>query len=138
MYIDGLVTSTDSSATYAGSATLYASAFNMANSAQLCANTACNFATWNPNTEMLLIVATGSGTAISMSNSVKFQGGFFTNATIAMSNSVSLMGPMIGGDLVWGNSVTVQPLPAINTLPIGAPGAPNVHAQPGPLGYTTG
>jgi Tfp pilus assembly protein PilX len=136
MYMDGPVTSTDASATYQGSATLYVGTFTMANTAQLCSNTGCDFASWNPNTEMLLIVATAaSGTAIGMSQSVKFQGGLFANAAINFANSVAIMGPMIGGDLVWGNSVTVQPLPSINTLPIGAPGTPNVHAQPGPLVY---
>ena len=30
------------------------------------------------------------------------------------------------------------PLPVINTLPLGAPGNPNVHAQPGPILYQGG
>jgi hypothetical protein len=113
--------------------------FSMGTTAQLCANTGCDFDTWNPNTEMLMIVAAGSASPnVSLTNSVKFQGGFFSNNAVSMQNSVQVMGPMVAGTFNWGNSVTVKPLPTINTLPLGAPGNPNVHAQPGRLSYRTG
>lgn len=136
IFIDGNVTTSDSSATYQGTASIYVGgtfSFSGQN-AKLCANTNCDFTTWNPNTEMLIMVANGSGNAINLNGSNnKFQGGLFCNptATANLSGSnVEVQGPVICGRFAWGTNTALKPLPTISQLPLGAPINPNVHAVP--------
>src|SRR3712207_65290 len=103
IFIDGNVTMGDTQATYQGSASLYVGGtFTFTgNGASLCANATCDFTSWNPNTEMLLILANGSGNAITFSgNADRFQGGLFCNPTSTMylgGNTIQIMGPIICG-----------------------------------------
>ena len=136
IFIDGNVTVGDTNASYQGTASLYINGtFTFSgNGATLCANATCDFTTWNPNTEMLIVIANGSGNAISFAgNNDNYQGGLFCNATstISMSgNSGTIQGPMICGGFSFSNNVVLKPLPSITQLPLGAPLNPNVHAVP--------
>jgi hypothetical protein len=138
MYIDGSVYSDNGVVNlYSGSATLYLSGtFSITNSTKFCGSTAgaaCDFSTWTPNSNMLVVVAhgnNGSGYSVSMSNSTKWQGGFFATNGIDLGQSSIDEGPMFASGINLGNSVQVKPLPTITNLPLGAPLSPNVHAAP--------
>jgi hypothetical protein len=138
MYIDGSVYANNGVVDlYTGSATLYISGvFSISNSTKICgatAGAACDFSTWSPNSNMLVVVAhgnNGSGYSVSMSNSTKWQGGFFASNGIDLGQSSIDEGPMFSSGINLGNSVQVKPLPAITNLPLGAPLSPNVHAAP--------
>lgn len=137
IFIDGSATVTASLAKYVGSATLYLSGtFTMSNSSKLCggiSGASCDFGSWDPNSNMLIIVANGndgSGNSIALNNSVYFQGGFEATNNIMVSNSAQFEGPMIGSSLNINNSVSAKPFPLISNVPLGAPGNPNVYADP--------
>jgi hypothetical protein len=136
IFIDGNVTTSDATATYQGAASLYVGGtFSFSGSnAKLCANVNCDFTTWNPNTEMLIVIANGSGNAINLNGSNnKFQGGLFCNPTATANISgtnVEIQGPVICGHFSWGTNTMLRPLPSITQLPLGAPLNPNVHAVP--------
>ncbi len=138
MYIDGSVYSDNGVVDlYNGSATLYLTGtFSITNSTKICGSTAgvnCDFTTWSPNSNMLIVVAhgnNGSGYSVSMANSTKWQGGFFAANGIDLGQSSIDEGPMFSSGINLGNSVQVRPLPAITNLPLGAPLTPNVHAAP--------
>ena len=100
---------------YSGSATLYLTGtFSITNSTKFCGVTAtatCDFTTWQPNSNMLIIVAhgdNGSGYSISMANSTKWQGGFYTTKSIDLGQSSIDEGPMFSGGINIGNSVPGQ------------------------------
>ncbi len=138
MYIDGSVYSDNGVVNlYSGSATLYLTGtFSLTNSTKFCGITAtlwCDFSTWAPNSNMLVVVAhgdNGSGYSVAMSNSTKWQGGFFAMHNIDLGQSSIDEGPMFAAGITLGNSVQVRPLPTITNLPLGAPLTPNVHAGP--------
>ena len=138
MYIDGSVYSDNGAVNfYTGSATLFISGvFSVTNSTKFCGATSgatCDFSTWSPNSNMLIVVAhgnNGSGYSVSMANSTKWQGGFFAKNGIDLGQSSIDEGPMFSAGINLGNSVQVRPLPTITNLPLGAPLAPNVHAAP--------
>src|SRR3954447_5274181 len=144
MYIDGSVYSDNGVINlYSGSATLYLTGyFLITNSTKICGATAgvlCDFTTWAPNSNMLVVVAhgdNGSGYSIAMSNSTKWQGGFYAKKGIDLGQSSIDEGPMFATNINLSNSVTVKPLPTITNLPPGAPISPNVHAAPAPPSYT--
>jgi hypothetical protein len=138
MYIDGSVyTNNGVVNTYSGSATLNVSGtFSISGSTKICGSTAgaaCDFTTWTPNSNILVVVAhgdNGSGYSVAMANSTKWQGGFFAKNGIDLGQSSIDEGPMFASNINLSNSVTVKPLPAITNLPLGAPISPNVHASP--------
>ncbi len=144
MYIDGSVYSDNGVINlYSGSATLYLTGvFLITNSTKICGASAgvlCDFSTWTPNSNMLVVVAhgdNGGGYSVAMSNSTKWQGGFFAKKGIDLGQSSIDEGPMFATNINLSNSVTVKPLPTITNLPLGAPVVPNVHAAPTPPSYT--
>jgi Tfp pilus assembly protein PilX len=125
---------------YNGQATLYLSGtFRISGS--LCGGivgSACDFSAWNPNTEMLTIVAesTGgqnsAGTSIAVTNNGSFQGGLFATGAIEFSNNSKSDGPMVGTHIIMANNMTSDSFPTITTVPVGMPGNPAVYAQPNP------
>lgn len=145
IYIDGSVLIDDNTLIkYSGHASLYLSGtFRMTNGqTRLCAawsGNDCDFATWNPNQNMLIIVAhgdDGSGNSIQFQQGVQFQGGLFAENAIDLGESSRSEGPMIGRTVKVGQSVQIKPLPLIETLPLGAPGIPNTHATPQKPSFT--
>ena len=146
VYIDGNVSIGDGSVDeYNGQATLYASGYITVNGSMCgkrnAGNTACDFANWNPNTEMWILAAhgdNGSGYSVVFPNNAVWEGGVYATNSIDLSNNGTIEGPIIGGSAVFSNNVTVNPFPVITTVPVGAPGNPNVYAQPNPPGGYSG
>ena len=98
----------------------------------------CDFNTWNPNTEMFMIVTNGSGglagtgNGILVDNNGQFQGGLFANQAISFMNNSHADGPLVGSTINFINNVTAYTFPTITNVPVGMPSNPEVYAQPNP------
>jgi hypothetical protein len=141
VFIDGSLTISQT-VTYSGRGSIYvAGSINWPNQlTNVCANTSCDFTTWDPNKNMLMLVDLG-GNVNFTGNTDKFQGSIFTqpSATVNFSGqSINYQGPLVAGHVTYGNNVVMKPLPSINNLPPGAPLAVNARAVPGRLTYTSG
>src|SRR5206468_3506445 len=120
IYIDGSV-KVSQNATYNGQATMYLSGtMNFVGS--LCGvptGSSCVFSNWNPNTEMLTIVANGSGgqinpgDSIMLQNSQYFQGGLFGTNNVEYGNNASSDGPVMGSQIILSNNVATNAFPNI-------------------------
>jgi hypothetical protein len=143
IYIDGSIKITNNATNqYNGQATLYISGTLLIyNNAKLCGGIVsgnCDFAAWNPNTEMLTIVAdgvggqAGAGNSILVDNNSQFQGGLFATGNISLTNNAKSDGPMVANQLIFTNNVQNDSFPTITTVPVGMPGNPAVYAQPNP------
>ncbi len=126
--------------TYNGQATLYLSG-TFRQTGSLCGSVsggACAFATWNPNTELLTIVANGNGGQVNPGDSVQvdnnnsIQGGLFGTNAIEFGNNVSVGGPVVGSQILLSNNLTTYNFPTITSVPVGMPSNPAVYAQPNP------
>ena len=126
--------------TYNGQATLYLSGTFYANGS-LCAKfsgSACDFASWNPNTELLTIVANGSGGQVNPGNSIQFannfsfEGALYGTNAIEFGNNVNIGGPIVGSQILLSNNLTTNNFPVVTTVPVGMPSNPAVYAQPNP------
>jgi len=141
IFIDGSATiSNDATNQYNGQATIYLSGtFKM--NGKLCAAVSgsnCDFANWNPNTEMLSFVTNGSGgqnaagNGIEFANNSSFEGALYSSATVSFGENAFSDGPIVGANIVLSNNVTTQPFANVVTVPVGMPGNPAVYAQPNP------
>ena len=139
IFIDGSAKVTQAS-NYNGQATLYLSG-TMLFSSSLCGTPnggSCNFANWNPNTEMFTVVAqgtggqNGAGISIDLPNNQYFQGGLFATGDVNYSNNSSSDGPIMADEIFFSNNVTTNAFATITTVPVGMPGNPAVYAQPNP------
>ncbi len=127
---------------YNGQATLYLSGTLLINnSSKLCGGVSgsdCNFAAWNPNTELLTIVTEGSGgpagvgNGIYVENNAQFQGGLFAQSAVEFSNNARSDGPIVGSTVKLSNNVHNDQFPTVTIVPVGLPGNPLVYAQPNP------
>ena len=144
IYIDGsIVMENNVLITYEGQATLYLSGTFTINggSQRFCAawsGTNCDFDAWNPNEDMLIIVAHGvdaDGDSINFINAVQFQGGFYADGNIDLGQSSLSEGPMMGHTIKIAQSGQIRPLPPMTNVPVGAPGNPTTHATPQPPVY---
>jgi hypothetical protein len=126
--------------TYNGQATLYLSGTFRA-TGSLCASvsgSACSVAGWNPNTELLTIVANGNGgqvnpgDSILIDNNYWFQGALFGTNAIEFGNNVNIDGPVVGSQIILSNNLTTNTFPIIDTVPVGMPSNRTVYAQPNP------
>jgi Tfp pilus assembly protein PilX len=141
IFIDGSATISNGSVnTYNGQATLYLSGTFYANGS-LCAavsGSACNFAGWSPDKEMLMIVANGSGgqvnpgDGIQIANNFSYQGGLYATNAVEFGNNVNVDGPIVGSQIVLSNNLTTNAFPFITTVPVGMPSNSEVYAQPNP------
>ena len=127
---------------YNGKATLYLSGTFLVKNTKFCGGisadgTTCDFNTWNPNTEMLIVVAAGSGGQVPTGDSIQlvsayFQGGLWGEQNIELDTTSQTEGPMIAGTEVVGQKVITHAFPIIEEIPVGAPGVPVVYADPDP------
>jgi hypothetical protein len=141
IYIDGSAKISNGAVnTYNGQATLYLSGTFYANGS-LCAavsGSACNFAGWNPDHELLMIVANGNGgqvnpgDGIQIANNFSFQGGLYATNAVEFGNNVNVDGPIVGSQIVLSNNLTTNAFPFITTVPVGMPSNDEVYAQPNP------
>lgn len=129
--------------TYAGQGTLYLSGTFLLKNSLLCAvsnGSSCDTANWDPNTRLLIVVANGNGdNGLPVGDSAQFvsaifQGGVYATNTIDIDTTSSVIGPIVGRTVNLGQSTSAT-FPFIMIVPSGAPGNPNVYAQPGPPIY---
>ncbi len=139
IFIDGSA-KVSQTANYNGQATLYLSGTMLFNGS-LCGvptGASCVFSNWNPNTEMLTIVANGTGgqvntgDSIMLANNQYFQGGLFGTGNVEYGNNANSDGPIMGSQVILANNVNTNSFPNITTVPVGMPGNPEVYAQPNP------
>lgn len=140
VFIDGSARVTNSLASYNGQSTLYLSGTFLI-SGKLCggiSGSECDFSNWNPNTEMLTIVAegnggqAGTGNSILVNNNGQFQGGLFGTSAVEFTNNARSDGPIVGSTVKLANNVQNDQFPTLTVVPTGMPGNPVVYAQPNP------
>jgi hypothetical protein len=134
-----------------GQAVLYISGTFSSNNTRLCGwdtlhdqaavtGSVCDFSKWTPNTSMLMVVAHGSTTSISLGggNGCYVQGAFYSMNLADFGQQCRVEGPVISSTMSVGQGVTMKPLPGITDLPVGAPGNPNTSGVPEAPGYSGG
>ena len=143
IYIDGSATISNGALNqYNGQATIYLSG-TLYMSGKLCGGVSganCDFASWNPNTEMLTFVANGigpngsvpNGDSINLANNSSFQGALYATGNLEYGNNSYSDGPMVGSQIILSNNVSTQAFGTVTTVPVGMPGNPEVYAQPNP------
>lgn len=143
VFIDGSVSITNGALNmYNGQSTLYLSGvFYINNNSKLCGGVSgsqCAFASWDPNKELLTVVADGSGGGAGVGNSIlvdnnaQFQGGLFGTYDVEFTNNARSDGPIVGRTVKLSNNVQNDQFPSITVVPVGMPGNPIVYAQPNP------
>ena len=146
VYIDGSVKIGNGSLnTYNGQGTLYLSG-TLRIGGKLCAAVSgsdCNFASWNPNFDMFMVVANGSGgqvnpgDSIQMDNNFSWQGGLYGTNAVEFGNNANVDGPIVGSSIILSNNLTTNAFPSISIVPVGMPSNDEVYAQPNPpQGFT--
>jgi hypothetical protein len=146
IYIDGSARITNSALnSYNGQGTIYLSGTFRA-TGSVCASiseTNCNFATWNPDFDMLMMVANGSGgqndpgVGIFVDNNFSHQGGLYATNVVEFGNNVNVDGPIVGSQILLSNNLTTNAFPTISIVPVGMPSNEEVYAQPNPpQGFT--
>jgi hypothetical protein len=146
LYIDGSAKISNGALnSYNGQATLYLSGTFRA-TGSLCASisgTNCNFAGWNPDFDMLMIVADGNGgqvnpgDSILVDNNYSYQGGLYGTNAVEFGNNVNVDGPIVGSQILLSNNLTTNAFPNISVVPVGMPSNHEVYAQPNPpQGFT--
>ena len=141
IYIDGSAKVSNGAVnSYNGQATLYLSGTFRA-TGSLCGSvsgSSCVFPTWNPNSEMLTIVANGNGgqvnpgDSILIDNNYSYQGALFATNAVEFGNNVNVGGPVVGSQILLSNNLTTNSFPIIDTVPAGMPSNDAVYAQPLP------
>jgi hypothetical protein len=143
IFIDGSAKITNGALNqYIGQGTIYLSGtLLIGNGSKLCGGVSgseCDFANWNPNTQMLTFVANGTGgqaetgNGILMDNNGQFQGGLFATNAVDFRNNSRSDGPIIGSTVKFNNNVQNDQFPTITVVPVGMPGSDIVYAQPNP------
>ena len=62
----------------------------------------------------------------------------YATNSINMLNNASIEGPIIGASVAFNQKIALKPFPVITSIPEGAPGNPNIYAQPNPPGGYSG
>jgi hypothetical protein len=141
IYIDGSAKVANGALNrYNGQAALYLSGTFYLDG-KLCGGVAgsnCEFTNWNPNTEMLMIVANGIGgqvnppDSIQVQNNGQFEGALFGTGKVEFGNNSFSDGPVMGSEIVLSNNVTTNAFPTVTTVPAGMPGNDPVYGIPRP------
>jgi hypothetical protein len=146
IYIDGSAKISNSALdSYNGQGTLYLSGTFHA-TGSMCAyisGSTCNFAGWDPNADLLMIVANGSGgqnnpgDSIQLDNGDAWQGGLYGTSAVEFGNNVNVDGPIVGSQILLSNNLVTNSFPTITYVPVGMPSNDEVYAQPNPpQGFT--
>jgi hypothetical protein len=129
---------------YDGHGSLYLSGtFRVANDNKLCmrvaaSGTDCDYAGWNPNSEMLTIVAGGALAGVSPARSIsigakaRFQGALFGVNQIELAADAKTEGAIVAPNLQLGSRASSDPWDVVGTLPTGTPGTTPVFGYPNP------
>jgi len=141
IYIDGSAKVSNGSVnSYNGYGTIYLSGTFLVGGTMCAAITAgaCNFAGWNPDKDLLMVVANGNGgqvnpgDSIEMSNNFSFQGGLYGTNAVEFGNNDNVDGPIVGSQILLSNNLTTNSFPLITVVPVGMPSNAAVYAQPNP------
>ena len=143
VYIDGsMVVNNGALNQYDGQGTIYLSGtYLMDNGSKLCGSSSggdCNYSGWNPNSELLTIVAAGNGGQVPngysarLWNGAKLQGGIYANYGIWLDQNASTDGPLLGSKILISQNFDGDDFGTIATVPPGLPGNPEVYAKPNP------
>jgi hypothetical protein len=141
VFIDGSAKVSNGSVnSYNGYGTLYLSGTFLIDGTMCAAivSGACNFASWNPDKDLFMVVANGSGGQINpgdsvmMNNNWSWQGGLYGTNAVEFGNNDNVDGPLVGSQIVLSNNLTTNAFPLINVVPIGMPSNQAVYAQPNP------
>ena len=146
IYIDGSAKISNSAVdTYDGQATLYLSG-TLRVTGKLCASVSgseCDFSTWDPNFDMFMVVANGSGgqvnpgDSIQMDNNFSWQGGLYGTNAVEFGNNDHVDGPIVGSQIILSNNLSTNAFANIAVVPVGMPSNKDVYAQPNPpQGFT--
>jgi Tfp pilus assembly protein PilX len=146
IFIDGSAKISDNALnSYNGQGTLYLSGtFRVTGSmcAAISAST-CNFPSWNPDFDMFMVVANGSGGQVNPGDSIlldngdSWQGGLYGTNAVEFGNNVNVDGPIVGSQIILSNNLTTNAFPTISFVPVGMPSNEEVYAQPNPpQGFT--
>jgi hypothetical protein len=127
--------------TYNGQAALYLSG-TFRGTGSLCAassGSSCDFTTWDPNKELLTIIANGNGgsnvnpgDSIQFDNNLYFEGALYATNAIEFGNNMSVGGPVVGSQILLSNNLMTFNFPMVTTVPVGMPSNEAVYAQPNP------
>jgi Tfp pilus assembly protein PilX len=147
VFIDGSLKIANNSVNqYNGRATIYLSGTLYLNGS-MCGGIVsgnCDFASWDPNKEMLTLVVGGdganmnggqqvpSGFSVDFANSSQFQGAIYSTNAANFGNNAKTDGPLVASYVVYSNNVQSDNFPTVQTVPAGMPGNPAVYAQPNP------
>jgi hypothetical protein len=141
IYIDGSAKISNGAVnSYNGYGTLYLSGTFLVNGTVCAAISAgaCNFAGWNPDKDLLMVVANGNGgqinpgDSIEMANNFSFQGGLYGTNAVEFGNNDNVDGPIVGSQIILSNNLTTNAFPLITVVPVGMPSNQAVYAQPNP------
>jgi hypothetical protein len=146
LYIDGSAKISNGGLnSYNGQGTLYLTGTFRA-TGSVCASisgSTCNFASWNPDFDMLMVVSDGNGgqvnpgDSILIDNNYSYQGGLYGTNAVEFGNNVNVDGPIVGSQILLSNNLTTNAFPTISVVPVGMPSNAAVYAQPNPpQGYT--
>lgn len=134
--------------TYQGQGTIYLSGtFLLDNNTKLCAGTqgsSCSFGSWDPNQELLSIIADGNGGQVPtgysthIDNGAQIQAALYATNGVMLSNNASTDGPILGSTVTVDQNYTGDDFGLIITVPPGMPGNPEVYAQPNPPRFFSG
>lgn len=136
IYFDGNITFTGSAkAVYTGLGTIYSTGtITFTSTTQICAKygtTECDWANWNPDTNMLVLVAGGSAsTDFSTTSSAMFQGGIYAKTDYSQSSSVKVQGPIQAQNVAL-SSGGQSGYPGQHRVPYGSPGGANIGSVGG-------
>jgi len=127
--------------TYNGQAAIYLSG-TFRGSGSLCgasSGASCDFNTWDPNKELLTIIANGNGgtnvnpgDSIQFDNNLYFEGALYATNAVEFGNNMNVGGPIVGSQILLSNNLTTFNFPTVTTVPVGMPSNPAVYAQPNP------
>ena len=125
---------------YNGQAVIYLSGTLLIKNTDFCAKlsgSSCDFANWNPNTELLIFVANGNGGGqVPVGDSIQlksatFQGALMATYNMELDTTSRSHGPLLADTEIIGQTVG-SGFPNINILPSAAPGDPIKYAYPSP------
>jgi Tfp pilus assembly protein PilX len=146
IFIDGSAKISDNALnSYNGQGTLYLSGTFRA-TGSMCAvisASSCNFPSWNPDFDMFMVVANGTGGQVNPGDSIlldngdSWQGGLYGTNAVEFGNNVNVDGPIVGSSIILSNNLTTNAFPTISFVPVGMPSNEEVYAQPNPpQGFT--
>lgn len=129
IYIDGSVVAQGAGPyDYDGHGTIYLSGTFRVAGGMLCtrvSGTTCDYGGWNPNSEMLTIVAGGNqlnGRSVSLGADARFQGAIYSVNELELAARAMHEGPLVVPTIHLGADASTDPWNVVDTVPTGTPG----------------